>query len=138
MDILTRLAHEWYWDNLGNLDLIYRMLLLRWAAILAWLFMAGWIVRYVLFPRLPAQTLLIQVIAIFVAVVVGLWMPIDAPNYWNPNSRTSLLSLALIGWLVLPFFIPQMLIRRRGCIEIAWRALYGLEAALIVIQVIVK
>ena len=136
MDILTYLAHELYWQTLANLNPVLRMFILRWFTILASLFIAGWTVRYFLHPNWPSQTLLFQVLAVFVAVVFGLWLPLEEAVRWRVNTRNTLLSLALVGWIVLPYFIPRLLIRGRGHIELAWRALYGLEAILVVVQLL--
>jgi hypothetical protein len=137
MDILTYLAHEWFWGGLRDLDPIYRMFILRWAVILIFLFAVGWFVRYVIFPKHPAQTLLAQVLAVFVALVIGFWFPLDSMIYWSVNVRNTLLSVALIGWIVFPYFIPHLLIRSHGYIQIAWRSLYALELILVIIQAVV-
>jgi hypothetical protein len=135
MDILARVAHA-YWDWIASFSPVLCMLIIRWACLLILLLLFGVAVRF-LSTNWFADTLAVQISAATIAIIIGLAISLDNAVQLGQTSRNMLLSLAMILWIILPYFVPRVLIRKRGRQELAWRALYIAEAVLLAIQLLV-
>ena len=136
-DILTKLSHDFFWGTLTDLNPVWQMFFFRWAGILICILIGGLIVRHLIYPRWPMRTLGAQVATWVIGVIVGLALPLNVLLSLPVPFRNTLLSMALLFWAVLPYFIPHLLIRSYGYIQIVWRALYLFELLLFVIQLVV-
>lgn len=132
MDILTKLAHD-YWNWVGNFHPIFQMFLLRWACLLLSLLFFGTIVRTISI-KLVSRTLALQVLAVALGIIVGFSISVEKALNLKSNDLNLLLTISILTWLIVPYFLPQVLIRRRGFQRITWPVIYLTEFVLLVVQ----
>jgi hypothetical protein len=131
-DILTALV-EMYWEWIESFSPEFRMLIARWALLLAVAVALGMFVRFVL-ARNMKNTLVAQVAVVVLTVACGLAIPLDGLQAMSGRAAARIVNLALICWVFLPLFLPCVLIRTRGLQHLTRVGLYVFEALLIIIQ----
>lgn len=135
-DILTRSA-EFIWDDvLGTLPPVLAMFFLRWGLLLSFLSFIGAIVRFLLSGSFW-HTLHLQLAGIVIAGCLTFAIPLNGIAASTGVERKSLLLASLVAFLMIPYFLPSVLVRRRGVQDILRRFLYGAEFALLGLQLFV-
>ena len=135
MDIL-RYVSESLWKWLGGLPIEFTGLFSRMALILILFIICGTGVKEI-YQRGFRYTLPLQIASVILALILGLTVRLEFIRNMTGNSRNILLIAAFCCSAVLPIMSVRFIIRQRGIQNIAWKIIYGIEALLLFIQIIV-
>ena len=135
MDILRYLS-ESFWEWLGSLPIEFIALFSRMALILLLMICFGSTVKEI-YQKGLRHILPLQITSVFLAVIIGLITKFGFIENMSDNFRCSLLLVAFSCCAILPFITVRYVIRQRGRQYIAWKVIYGIEALLFLIQIIV-
>ena len=135
MDIL-RYVSESFWEWMLELPIEFTGLFSRLALILILFIICGTVVKEI-YQRGFRYTLPLQIASVILALILGLTVRLEFIRNMTGNSRNVLLIAAFCCSAVLPIVSVRFIIRQRGIQNIAWKIIYGIEALLLFIQIIV-
>lgn len=134
MDILTQVV-DVYWNWIGGFNPILSMFFIRWGVLLLFTLLLGILVRKYKPPFGPIS-LACQTGVIIGAIMFCFMIPLSKIYYMNRDLHNYLITISFLIWFLSPYFIPKIVIRRRGFQEMVWPYIYGLEVVLLIIQLI--
>ena len=135
MDILTHIAKH-FWDLLGYFHPVLCMLFMRWALLLYLLLIFSLIVR-ALRPPAGVPTLVLQLVVTFLSFSIGFTLSLTEISNAHSVGRNILLVLSFLAWIVMPYFVPRIMIRRLGYQRITSFYLYCFETIILLLQLII-
>jgi len=131
-DILTHTV-RYYWEWIAEFHPVFVFLLVRWALWMLLIAILGLFARRLKPPR-GSCSLVVQTGICFIATLAAFTTPIYRIEQMSLDYRNFLLSLAIMGWILLPYLVPKIIVRRLGFQQITGRILYGLELLLLLAQ----
>ena len=135
-DVLSSLGHQ-YWEFLWVMKPVYQMLLLRGACLLIWITIWGAVVRFYL-ATFISKTLFLQIAALLLGVIFAYSIRIENVLAYSKFAHNFWISASIMTWLILPYFLPRLILRQRGNQKISTFFIYGLEGALLLLQIILS
>jgi len=136
MDIL-RFTAERVWDLLERMPVEITALGTRCFLILLLCIGLGAIIKNYAQKNNILNTIPYQIAAIITALVTGLSVRFEHLQEMMVNSRNTLSLFVLCGCVILPYAAARFIFRRQGVQAIAWRIILIIEAALLIIQIVI-